>query len=181
MQLQKQRKLSSKWKMSSKRSDLQSKSNRRNGNLHTYTGLTCNTFKERWDKHNFTFTHEDAEHTTLSSFIHELKERGTNYSMKWEIVEKARPFNPISGICALCTREKFLIIFSPQGASLNKRSELFSTCRHKKKIIPSCQKQKNQDRLRPRLSDQLSICKKIPTTKFSHYVTSEDCRLCMKL
>ena len=106
-----------------------------NGNLHTYTGLTCNTFKERWDKHNFTFTHEDVEHTTLRSFIHELKERGTNYSMKWEIVEKARPFNPISGICALCTREKFLIIFSPQGASLNKRSELFSTCRHKKRLL----------------------------------------------
>ena len=111
--------------------------------LHTYTGLTCNTFKERWDKHNFTFTHEDAEHTTLSSFIHELKERGTNYSMKWEIVEKARPFNPISGICALCTREKFLIIFSPQGASLNKRSELFSTCRHKKRLLLVKPKKRN--------------------------------------
>ena len=66
-----------------------------NGNEQTYTGLTCNSFKERWDKHNFTFTHKDADHTTLSSFIHELQEKGTNYNIKWEIVEKARPFNPV--------------------------------------------------------------------------------------
>ena len=114
-----------------------------NGNEQTYTGLTCNSFKERWDKHNFTFTHKDADHTTLSSFIHELQEKGTNYNIKWEIVEKARPFNPISGICTLCTREKYLIIFSPHGASLNKRSELFSTCRHKKRLLLVKQKSRN--------------------------------------
>ena len=31
----------------------------------------------------------------------------------------------------LCLREKFCIIFKPEGASLNGRSELFSTCRHR--------------------------------------------------
>ena len=35
-----------------------------NGNRHTYTGLTSNTFKSRWDGQNYTFNHEDCNQTT---------------------------------------------------------------------------------------------------------------------
>ena len=43
------------------------------GKKHTYTGLTSNTFKSRWDGHNYTFTHEDSNQTTLSSLTHTLR------------------------------------------------------------------------------------------------------------
>ena len=105
------------------------------GKKHTYTGLTSNTFKSRWGGHNYTFNHEDSNQTTLSSLTHTLREENINYEISWEIVENAKIFNPISGICALCTREKYLIAFAPEGATLNKRSELFSSCRHKRKML----------------------------------------------
>ena len=64
-----------------------------------------------------------------------LKLKNVNFEVKWEIIDKAKPFNPVSGICALCTKEKFLIAFAPEGATLNKRSEIFSSCRHKQRML----------------------------------------------
>ena len=49
-----------------------------------------------------------------------------------------------SGICALCTREKYLIAFEPNGATLNKRSELYSSCRHKEKMLLIKKKRKKR-------------------------------------
>ena len=54
-----------------------------------------------------------------------------NYEIKWKVIDRARVFNPINRRCGLCTKEKFYIIFQPEGASLNQRSEIFSTCRHR--------------------------------------------------
>ena len=70
--------------------------------------------------------------TTLSTHIWTLKENGTGYNIKWSILGKAKPYNPSNRKCRLCIKEKYCIIFKPEGASLNKRSELFSTCRHRK-------------------------------------------------
>ena len=41
----------------------------------------------------------------------------------------------VSVVVVLCIREKYFIIFQPEGASLNSRSELFTTCRHRKKQL----------------------------------------------
>ena len=40
-------------------------------------------------------------------------------------------FNPITGKCQLCIREKFTIVLKPELATLNLRHEIFSSCRHK--------------------------------------------------
>ena len=102
-----------------------------NGKTNTYVGLTCNDFKTRFNAHNHSFVNKAANQTTLSSFIHELKDSNTNYSIKWELMDSAKPFNPVTGICPLCTREKFHIAFNPSWATLNSRNEMFSSCRHK--------------------------------------------------
>ena len=115
-----------------------------NGEKHTYTGLTANRFKDRWGGHNYTFSNDQANQTTLSSLTHELKNHDINFEIKWELIDKAKPFNPVTGICALCTREKYLIAFDPKGATLNKRSELYSSCRHKEKMLLIKKKRKKR-------------------------------------
>ena len=114
------------------------------GKIHTYTGLTANKFKARWSGHKHTFNNEEANQTTLSSLSHELENKHINFEIKWEIIDQAKPFNPVTGICALCTREKYLIAFAPNGATLNKRSELYSSCRHKEKMLLIKKKRKKR-------------------------------------
>ena len=87
---------------------------------------------------------DQAYQTTLSSLTHELKNHNINFEIKWEIIDKAKPFNPVTGICALCTREKYLIAFDPKGETLNKRSELYSGCRHKEKMLLIKKKRKKR-------------------------------------
>ena len=102
------------------------------GTINTYTGLTGNTFKERYYGHTSSFRLRDEEHsTTLSSHIWKLEDEGKQFRINWKIIDRGKKFNPSNRKCNLCLKEKFHIIFQPSGASLNKRSELFSTCRHR--------------------------------------------------
>ena len=101
-------------------------------NVETYTGLTKNSFKKRFYKHNTSMKDRNYEHSTsLSTHIWKLKDRDKNFSIDWSILMKAKPFNPVTGKCNLCIKEKFCIIFRPEGSTLNSRSELFNTCRHR--------------------------------------------------
>ena len=102
-----------------------------NNNIETYTGLTKNTFKERFYGHTASFNNRNTDGTTLSTHIWKLKDEGTNYDIHWSVIEKAREFNPTTRKCTLCLKEKYHIIFEPSGATLNSRSELYSTCRHR--------------------------------------------------
>ena len=75
---------------------------------------------------------EDHENpTTLSSHIWDLKNKNENYNIRWSVIDRAKDFNPATKKCRLCLKEKFYIIFQPDGATLNQRSELFSSCRHR--------------------------------------------------
>jgi len=101
-------------------------------NSETYTGLTSNTFKKRFYKHRSSFQHEEQEHeTTLSAHIWDLKRRSKHFEIEWSIKDRAPPFDPVSKKCRLCLKEKYHIIFQPEGATLNQRFALFSTCRHR--------------------------------------------------
>ena len=102
----------------------------------TYTGLTSNTFKTRFYGHRNSFKNRNSEHsTTLSSHIWSLKDKNLDYTVKWKIIGRASEFNPVNRKCRLCLKEKYHIIFQPEGATLNERSELFSTCRHRLKKL----------------------------------------------
>ena len=99
-----------------------------------YTGQTSRTFKRRYYEH--TGDSKDPGRrikTTLSKHIWSLKDDNENYDTRWSLIDRATPFNPVSRKCRLCLKEIFYIIFEPENATLNRRSELYSTCRHRLK------------------------------------------------
>ena len=99
----------------------------------TYIGLTENTFKTRFTNHKATFNSSQKRNSTeLSKHIWKLKENNTDYTIKWKILKHARAYNSASNRCNLCLWEKYFIICKPQLATLNKRNELVSSCRHAK-------------------------------------------------
>ena len=67
----------------------------------------------------------------LSAHVWELKDKGHTYTITWQILARASSYNPSSGMCRLCLKEKFFIMFAPATASLNKRNEVYNSCRHR--------------------------------------------------
>ena len=46
------------------------------------------------------------------------------YETKWSILAKAKIFDPVAKIFRLCLKKVFFILFKPETASLNARSEV---------------------------------------------------------
>ena len=72
-------------------------------------------------------------HTTLSSHIWKLKDRGVHFDIKWSIKARGHPFASRGKACDLCITEKLIILTEDQRSMLNKRDELLETCRHRRK------------------------------------------------
>ena len=106
-----------------------------NQHKETYTGLTERTFKIRLGEHKYDFRHEKDRTTTLSSYIWKLKKQGIPYNITWKVITRSRSFDPTTRSCQLCLKEKYYIMFRPEGASLNDRRELYATCRHRLKPL----------------------------------------------
>ena len=53
------------------------------------------------------------------------------FNLKWRIIDKAPRYNPMTKRCNLCNKEKFYIMYKPHMATLNKRSEIYTACRHR--------------------------------------------------
>ena len=103
-----------------------------------YIGLTSNTFKTRYNLHKSSFINKDKRNSTeLSKYVWKLKEENTTHQIDWKILRKAQPYSPISKRCNLCLWEKYHIITADHANTLNSRSELISTCRHKTKFLLS--------------------------------------------
>ena len=101
------------------------------GKKETYTGLTDGKIRDRIAKHEGNCRNRHQPGTRLSSHIWQLKDQGHSYTTSWKILTRASSFNPSSGMCRLCMKEKFHIMFSPATATLNLRGEVFSSCRHR--------------------------------------------------
>ena len=63
--------------------------------------------------------------------VWELKDKAHKHSITWQILARAGSCNPSSVMCRLCLKEKFLIMFAPATATLNKRNEVYNNCRHR--------------------------------------------------
>ena len=101
-------------------------------NIETYVGLCGTTFKLRYSNHKKSFLNEKYRgETTLSQHIWVLKDQGKQFNVTWQIMAFAKPYNTATKTCNLCSKEKYFIIFQPEKASLNKRTELISICRHR--------------------------------------------------
>ena len=102
------------------------------GRVESYVGLAKN-FKKRYSKHKATLNDRGADgQTTLSKYTWRKTDEGLDPKVSWKYLETNIPnFNPITGICQLCTREKFQIVLNPEVATLNSKTEMFSSCRHR--------------------------------------------------
>ena len=80
--------------------------------------MTATQFKDRYKNHEQTFDNESKKgQTTLGQHIWQLKNQNIKYDIKWKIIGRAKPFNPVTGVCALCTLEKYFILTSESGAT----------------------------------------------------------------
>ena len=112
----------------------------------TYTGLSEPPWKERKYGHNSDFRHKkkgtSKKGTTLSKYIWTLKDpddcnlepcpNKIEWMIEWKILARAKGYNPITGVCRLCLKESYFILFKTETASLNKRFEIFTPCPHRK-------------------------------------------------
>ena len=108
----------------------------------TYIGLTATQFKARYRNHLMSFRHEKRRNETeLSKQLWQLKEANKEFDVTWKILAKATPYTNLTKRCNLCTTEQHRTV-----ATLNKRNELVSTCRHRRKFTPrynwTCQSQR---------------------------------------
>ena len=108
------------------------------GNTDFYTGLSEPSWKLRYGNHKQNFkvdTQKNRTATCLAKHIWMLKDKNVDYTLKFKQLAQASAFNPVTGMCRLCLTEKFFIMFKPEGANINHRSEFFSACRHKTKQL----------------------------------------------
>ena len=78
---------------------------------------------------------EPKNSTTLSRKIWELQDKNIGYELKWKILQNSKPYHPGSSWCQLCLAEIYLIIFKPEEATLNDKSEFMNKCRHSNRFI----------------------------------------------
>ena len=86
--------------------------------------------------HKQTFEDENKNgQTALSNYIHSRKNKGFDPTVTWKLIDRGKTFTPVTGECQLCIKEAFYILFKPELAKLNSRSEIFSACFHKKPAL----------------------------------------------
>ncbi|XP_015771288.1 PREDICTED: uncharacterized protein LOC107349626 [Acropora digitifera] len=102
----------------------------------TYVGLTETSFKTRFANHKSSFNDPSKRLSTeLSKHVWNLKEAKLKFRITWKILKQTTPFSPVSNRCNLCLWEKYFIICRPELATLNKRNELVTSCRHANKFL----------------------------------------------
>ena len=123
------------WKVFVKKCYIYIEKVERNTTNETYIGLCSTTFKARLGVHKQSIKNENINQTSLSKYIHKLKKEGKEYNLSWKIIDRGKQFDPSSGICQLCIKETYNIIFNSDLSTLNNRNELFSSCRHRKQAL----------------------------------------------
>ena len=103
-------------------------------NTRHYIGMTASTFKERYRNHIKSFNHKRySNDTELSKHIWQLKNNNQDFNLTWSIAKRAISYTGGSKRCNLCLEEKLCILKERDKTRLlNKRSELVSTCNHKR-------------------------------------------------
>ena len=96
-----------------------------------YIGQTTTTFKLRYGTHKNTFGDRSKKTKTgLSKHMWELKRRGVEADVEFDIITCAMPRAKGASVCDICITEKTLIARADPSRSLNKRNEVMNPCRH---------------------------------------------------
>ena len=102
------------------------------GEVKEYIGMTVGKFKTRYSNHRKSLNiPRYANETELSKYAWKLKQSNRPYTIKWSVLTHASPYTAGARSCNLCLEEKICLIKSDKTKTLNKRSELFSRCRHR--------------------------------------------------
>ena len=105
-----------------------------NGTM-TYYGLTSRPFKKRLGEHKHSFNNiKKRTASRLAEHIWELKDTNTKWEITWSIKSKSNAYKPGNKYCGLCLEEKRIIATADLQRTLNKRSEIISKCRHRRKF-----------------------------------------------
>ena len=96
----------------------------------TYIGVTANDFKTRYRNHLKSLRNEKYKHENeLSKHFWNLKKENRQFSIRWAIKQIPAGRNGKRN-CTLCLEEKLMIMKGRSKNILNRRSEMFSKCRH---------------------------------------------------
>ena len=107
---------------------------RTNTSAKKYIGSTGLTFKERYYGHKRSLDNREANSTALSSHVWALKDAEKEYEISWSIRAKTGVYTAGAKFCDVCLTEKTHILLAEPKDSLNVRSEILNTCRHKAKF-----------------------------------------------
>ena len=98
-----------------------------------------NTLKKRYNNHNCSFRDISCEiNTELTKHVWEVKEKGINYFIDWDIAIKLQKYVCGSGKFNLCIFERLFIRRTAPNFFLNKREGLVSEYRHRDKFTLKC-------------------------------------------
>jgi hypothetical protein len=102
----------------------------------SYDGLASTTFKLRLGNHKKSFKNEIYRRdSSLSGYIWDVRNKWGKYEIDWKLLGRAQPFSPVTGVCNLCTLEKYHILFTPNLATINKKEEIDNYCLHKLPVL----------------------------------------------
>ena len=85
------------------------------GIVNTYTDLASTDWKARLGVHKTSFKHKpkpgakSSNGTELSNHIWKHKDDSINYTLSWNILDRAKPFNPTTNMCRLCLTENYTV------------------------------------------------------------------------
>ena len=91
-------------------------------------------FKDRFNSHKHSLKNRDANSTTLSTHVWKLKDAKKEYEIWWSILAKTGVYTAGAKYCDVCLTEKTYIMLAEPKESLNVRTEILNTCRHKAKF-----------------------------------------------
>ena len=102
-----------------------------------YVGMSHPSFKTRIGNHKSDFKYPaKRRHTRLAGYVWTFKDEGLEPKVEWQFLARASVYKPSTKTCRLCISEKYFIMHSKNNlASLNKRTEFFSSCLHKEKLL----------------------------------------------
>ena len=105
-----------------------------------YIGMCEGDFKSRFRNHKKSFTNPRyKKETSLSQYIWKLQDNKTKFTIEWNILARPRHYTSGKRFCDLCLTEKYHIATAHNDLLINKKSEIISKCRHKRKHLLSTQ------------------------------------------
>ena len=94
---------------------------------------TTKSFKERLYEHRADLNKESSRiNSTIAAHVWD---EHIQYKVSWKLKDRATDFNPVTKNFRVCLKEKYHIMYKTDGSTLNSRSEVFNTCRHRKQKL----------------------------------------------